>query len=338
MKEIISVMKGVILLMAVLYSHMVVAQTVLDGQSRFYTANVKTIDSFTKFARTWCDSLQPFTITEEYKKRDKRNIHYLSELYNSISSFKAFAQWAKNNKLEETYYLEAGLTRFHKYEFPENGYINMSILLTVIDDNILFKQFTMDTPNERKCVTGLKIPFFDYGYVQKELLKDIGFPIKGCANCDSLIIDTFYRPAFKEVALKYPDYKFVPDADFAGIRSLIFLNSFCQMHTYDKTVAPAMFVELIQLEKYDELRNMLYSPNQLMAVNAYEALTWLKSRDTTFSLTAAQQAQMKAIASSDTNIPVYCGNHCKPVNYSYHTLKIKEQMILNKYQAVLQNQ
>ena len=171
--------------------------------------------------------------------------------------------------------------------------------------------------------------------MKKELLKDLGFPIEGCANCDSMIVDTFYRSAFNEAALKHPDYKFEPGAAPDQLTSLILSNSFLQMHTYN-SVAPALFVELIQLEKYDAIRNLLYSPNQLMAVNAYEALTWLKSRNA-LSLTDQQQAKMKAIATSDTEIPVYCGNDCKPVNYAYNTLKINEQKILNKYQEALQD-
>lgn len=94
-------------------------------------------------------------------------------------------------------------------------------------------------------------------------------------------------------------------------------------------------VQLIKLEEYDAIKNLLYSPNQLMAINAYETLVYLKSK-VQLSVDAPTDAKMKEVLTSTTQIPVYCGRDCKPTNYAYKELKVKEKDIFNKYQSTLE--
>lgn len=326
--------KITILLISIVYSHTGVAQTAVGGNSRFYADNVKRVDDIIKVIRAFCDSIKPVEVTEKNIKSDRKNILYVNKVYNTVTSDKAFAQETKKNDLIQTSSLNAGLIGFREYKFyPPNGYLDMSIILTVIDDNILYKKVNILSPLKRKCAADDRpIPFFDFMYLQKEIVPLIDFPIKSCTNCDSLKVDTLYQSVFNEMAKKYPAYKFAPIGTTEPVKQLIFNNVYLQTSTYNNKVVPDIMVQLIKLEEYDAIKSLLYSPNQLMAVNAYEALVYLKSK-VQLPIDAPTDSKMKEILNSSTQIPVYCGRDCKPTNFAYNTLKIKEKDIFDKYTA-----
>jgi hypothetical protein len=172
-------------------------------------------------------------------------------------------------------------------------------------------------------------------YLQKEMVPLIDFPIKSCTSCDSLKVDTLYQSVFNEMAKKYPAYKFSPTGTREPVKQLIFNNAYLQISTYNNKVVPDIMAQLIKLEEYDAIKSLLYSPNQLMAINAYEALIYLKSK-VQLPIDAPTAAKMKEILNSSTQIPVFCGRDCKPTNFAYNTLKIKGKDIIDKYQASLE--
>ena len=144
--------KITILLISIVYSHTGVAQTAVGGNSRFYADNVKRVDDIIKVIRAFCDSIKPVEVTEKNIKSDRKNILYVNKVYNTDTSDKAFAQETKKNDLIQTSSLNAGLIGFREYKFyPPNGYLDMSIILTVIDDNILYKKVNILSPLKRKC-------------------------------------------------------------------------------------------------------------------------------------------------------------------------------------------
>jgi hypothetical protein len=335
MKWILAI-KITILLFAIAYSPTGYSQTA-SGQSPFYANNVKRVDSIIKVIRAFCDSIKPVEVSERDIKSDQKNMLYVNKLFNTVTSDKAFTQEAKKSGLLLTSSLNAGLVGFREYKFyPPKGYLSMTIELSVIDDNIFYKKISIDNPLKRKCVRDDQpVPFFDFMYLQKEIVPVIDFPIKSCTDCDSLIVDTLYRPVFNDIANKYPAYKFTPVGKNDPIRSLLFQHAYLQSRTYNNKVAPDLFIQLIKLNEYDALKNLLYSPNQLMAVDAYETLVYLKNKSN-LAINATDEAKMKEIVNSDTAIPVFCGRDCKPTNFSYNTLKIKEKDIIDKYQSSLE--
>jgi len=325
-----------IIIIAIVYSHAGYSQTALSGQSQYYASNVKRVDSINKFIRTFCDSIKPLKVDDKVIKHDQKNILYVNKLFNSNSTYKDFAQGAKKNDLVQTNALHAGLTGFNEYKFyPPNGYLAISILLTVINDQIIYKKITIESPTKRKCTNNEVIPFFDFLYLKKEILPVINFPINDCANCDSLTVDTLYQSLLNEVALTYPAYKFVSNGTTDQVKSLLFKNTYLQISAYNNKVAPDIFLQLIKLKEYDAVKSLLYSPNELMAVNAYETLVYLKSK-VELEIDPPMAAKMKEILNSNIEIPVFCGRDCKPTNFSYNTLKIKEKDILDKYQTALE--
>jgi len=328
--------KSTIIIIAIVYCHAVFSQTALSEQSQYYASNVKRVDSINKFIRTFCDSIKPLKVDDKVIKHDQKNILYINKLFNSNSSYKGFVQDAKKNDLIQTNSLHTGLTGFNEYKFyPPNGYLAISILLTVINDQIIYKKITIESPTKRKCTNNEVIPFFDFLYLKKEILPVIDFPIKDCINCDSLVIDTLYHSLLNEVALTYPAYKFVSNGTTDQVKSLLFKNTYLQLSTYNNKVAPDIFLQLIKLKEYDAIKSLLYSPNQLMVVNAYETLVYLKSK-TQLTIDSTMELKMKEIQNSNMEIPVFCGRDCKPTNFSYNTLKIKEKDILDKYQTALE--
>jgi hypothetical protein len=134
------------------------------------------------------------------------------------------------------------------------------------------------------------------------------------------------------MAKKYPAYKFSPIGTTEPVKQLIFNNVYLQVSTYNNKVVPDLMVQLIKLEEYDAIKNLLYSPNQLMAINAYEALVYLKSK-VQLLIDAPTDSKMKETLNSSTQIPVFCGRDCKPTNLAYNTLKMKEKDIVEKYQT-----
>ena len=325
------------MLFAIAYTQSGFSQTTMGGQSRFYPDNVKKVDSIVKVVRAFCDSIKPLVLDDKEVRHDQKNILYLNKLFNTVTSDKGFAREAKKNDLILTSSLNAGLIGFREYKFyPPKGYLSISITLSVIDDNIFYKKISIDNPIKRKCATDDRpIPFFDFLYLKDKILPAIDFPVKGCTDCDSLIVDTLYRPVFDAMANKYPAYKFVPGGTSDPIRSLLFQHAYLQSSTYNNKVAPDIFIQLLKLNEYDAIKSLLYSPNQLMAVNAYETLIYLRNKSN-LAITAREEVKMREILSTDTPIPVFCGRDCKPTNFSYSTLKIKEKDIVEKYQSTLE--
>ncbi|MBO9200916.1 MULTISPECIES: hypothetical protein [Niastella] len=323
-----------VLLITMVYSPLIFSQTASGGNSRFYPDNVKRVEGVIKVIRAFCDSIKPVNVSNSNIKYDQKYIRSTNELFNTITSDKVFAQTAKKNDLILTSSLNAGLIGFREYKFyPAKGYLAISILFSVIDDNIFYKKIVIESPLKRECANGQPVPFFDFLYLKDKILPVIDFPVKECTNCDSLKVDTLYQPVFDAMAKKYPAYQFVPNASNDYVKSLIFQHTYLQRSTYNNKVAPDGFVELIKMKEYDIIRSLLYSPNQLMAINAYETLVYLNNLGE--PINTQDQAKMKDIVTSGTSIPVYCGRDCKPTNYAYNDLKVKKTDIVDKYQAAL---
>lgn len=304
-------------------------------QNRFYTKNVKRIDSFILFLKTYCDSVKPITITNKSVKQDKENLRYVSKLYNKNMLYKEFEQDADKNDLVQSQNMQAGIIGLKEFKIDENaGYIATDIWLTVIDDKIVYKKFVMKNTAKRKCaVENTTIPFFDFVYL-KGMVNDIDFPVYGCANCDSLVVDTLFQSLLNEAEQKYPAYKFIPDVTNQQLKDEIFTATYLQAGSYHNKEADGLFIQLLKLKEYATISSLLYSPNHLMAVNAYEALAYLRSTRA-FDINSQLEEKMKSIASSTVEIPVFCGRDCKPTSFPYSTLKITERNIYDKYEAAL---
>ncbi|OQP66720.1 hypothetical protein [Niastella populi] len=324
----------VIFIMA-LFNERAWAQNASNAQNRFYAMNVKKIDSFNLFLRTWCDSVKPVTITDASFQQDKENIRYVSKLYNANMSYKDFLREADKNDLVRSQFRRVGLVNLYEYKIDEQlGYLAIDIWLTVMDEKIIYKKFVIRNLAKRECLSGnVTVPFFDYVYF-KRLVNEVHFPIEGCANCDSLVVDTLYGSLFNEVAQKYPNYNFIPEVANERLKDRIFEATYLDDSYYHNNIVPELFVLLVNLKEYEAITNLLYSPNHLMAVNAYEALVYLRSTRT-LEINAQQEEKMNSIAAGKTEIPVYCGRDCKPENYPYSTLKISERNIYDKYEAAL---
>lgn len=198
-------LRNTFLLIAIAYSQAGFSQTTAQ-QSRYYADNVKKVDGVVKLIRAFCDSIKPLEVTERNIKSDQKNILFVNKLFSTVTSEKAFARDIKNNDCIQTSSLNAGLIGFREYKFyPPKGYLDISIVLTVIDDNIIYKKVSILSPLKRECAADSRpVPFFDFLYLQKEIVPYIDFPIRDCTNCDSLKVDTLYKPAFNDMAKKYP--------------------------------------------------------------------------------------------------------------------------------------
>jgi hypothetical protein len=328
-------MYAVVLIM-ILFNTTAWAQTATSAPGRFYTSNIKRIDSFNLFLKTWCDSVVQATVRDKSVKKDRENIRYLSKLYNATMSNKEFVQDAKQHELDQNSSRRAGLVSMNEYKFHSAaGYLPITIWLTVIDDRIIYKKFIIINSAKRKCASNnTPITFFDYEYLKKEIVNDIDFPIYGCANCDSLVVDTLYQSLFNEMMQKYPAYKFMPDVANEQLKNLLFAATYLEAGYYHNKLVPEIFVQLVKLKEYGIITSLLYSPNHLMAVNAYEALVYLKSVSA-LEINSELEDKMKSIAGSSIEIPVFCGRDCIPTNFPYNTLKISERNINDKYEAAL---
>jgi hypothetical protein len=329
-------MNAVVLVM-VLFNTAGWAQTATNVQSRFYAKNIKRIDSFNLFLKTYCDSVVQATVRDKSVKKDKENIRYVSKLYNATISNKEFIQDAKQHELDQNSSRRTGLVSMNEYKFHSAaGYLPITIWLTIMDDKIIYKKFIIINAAKRKCATNnTPINFFDYEYLKKEIVNDIDFPITGCANCDSLVVDTLYQSLFNDMVQKYPAYKFMPDLANEPLKRLLFAATYLQAGYYHNKVVPEIFIQLVKLKEYETITSLLYSPNHLMAVNAYEALVYLRNTSA-LTINSQMEEKMKSIAGSSIEIPVFCGRDCIPTNYAYNTLKIKEKDIIDKYQSTLE--
>src|SRR5688572_21701748 len=85
----------------VLFCQAAAAQTTTT-KSRFYSNNVKRIDSFILFLKTYCHSVKPVTITNKSVRQDKENMRYISQVYNAPMSYKEFMSNADKNDLVQS--------------------------------------------------------------------------------------------------------------------------------------------------------------------------------------------------------------------------------------------
>jgi hypothetical protein len=336
MSRFIRLTMNAVVLVMILFNTTGWAQTGAGVQSRFYAKNIKRIDSFNLFLKTWCDSVIPATVRDKSVKKDKENIRYLSKLYNATMSYKDFVQDAKKHELDQNSSRRAGLVSVNEYKFHSAaGYLPITIWLTVIDNRIIYKKFIIINSAKRKCAANnTPITFFDYEYLKKEIVNDIDFPIYGCANCDSLVVDTLYQSLFNEMVQKYPAYTFMPDVANEQLKNLLFAATYLQAGYYHNKVVPEIFIQLVKLKEYGIVTSLLYSPNHLMAVNAYEALIYLRSTSA-LKINSQLEEKMRSIAGSSIEIPVFCGRDCIPANFPYNTLKISERNVHDKYEATL---
>jgi len=139
---------------------------------------------------------------------------------------------------------------------------------------------------------------------------------------------------FNEMAQKYPAYKFIPNIDNEQLKDRLFAATYLQASSYHNKVVPELFTILVKLKEYGTITSLLYSPNHLIAVNAYESLVYLRSSKA-MEINSQLEGKMKSIAGSSIEIPVFCGRDCIPTNFPYNTLKISERNIYDKYEAVL---
>ena len=263
-------------------------------------------------------------------------MRYISKVYNASMSYKEFVRDADKNDLVQSQNMQSGIIGLKEFKIDENaGYMATDIWLTVIDDKIIYKKLVIKNTAKRKCAAteNSNIPFFDFTYL-KSLVNEIDFPVYGCANCDSLVVDTLYQSLFNEVEQKYPAYKFLPEINNQQLKDLLFTVTYMQAGSYHNKEADRLFIQLLKLKEYSTISSLLYSPNHLMAVNAYEALVYVRNTRA-MEITPQLGEQMKRIASSPAEIPVFCGRDCKPTNYSYSTLKISERNIYDKYDVAM---
>jgi hypothetical protein len=326
---------NVIALVTALFCHVAAAQTTIM-QSRFYVSNVKRLDSFNLFLKTYCDSVKPVTLTNKAVKQDKENLLYISKLYNASMSYNEFIRDADKNDLVQSQNIQGGIVGLKEFKIDENaGYLATDIWFTVIDGKIIYKRFVIKNTAKRKCASAnnATIPFFDFVYL-KGLVNTIDFPVYSCANCDSLVVDTLYQSLFNEAEQKYTAYKFIPDVNNQRLKDLLFTATYLQAGSYHNKEADGLFIQLLKLKEYSTIGSLLYSPNHLIAVNAYEALVYARSTRA-MEINPQLEEKMKSIAGSPAQIPVFCGRDCKPTNYAYSTLKISERNIYDKYDAAM---
>lgn len=324
-----------VILYLLLFNQATWAQTAAGAQSRFYANNVKRLDSFNLFLKTWCNEVKPITIINRAVKQDNENLLYVSKLYNADMTYNEFVKNADKNKLVQSQNMQAGIIGLKQFKVDKNsGYLATDIWLTVIDDKIIYKKFVIKNTAKRKCAAdNAPIPFFDYVYF-KSMVNTIDFPIYGCANCDSLVVDTLYQSLFNEMEQKYSAYKFIPNVENKTLKDQLFTATYSQAGSYHNKEADGLFIQLLKLKEYETISSLLYSPNHLMAVNAYEALVYLRSTRA-LDINSQLDEKMKSIAGSKAEIPVFCGRDCKPTPYPYSTLKITERNIYDKYDVAL---
>lgn len=159
----------------------------------------------------------------------------------------------------------------------KGNYLRAGIRIEFIDNVVIRTRVVLSTTTHARCgVYDNRMMDFklvrDHFVREAELLFTIGY--------DEMIADTIYCTNLYSLTEKRKEYKF----NIPGTASESWLNDlFVKQYRSDSSgiynyqSAPEEFVRLVRENQLSVVRDLLYSPNYFMAVNAMEALIYLES-------------------------------------------------------------
>ena len=245
------------------------------AQSRFYRLNQLEVDrakaAIGKACRAYASSAD---IPEKKNKADKNVIAFLNDFYNHSLSVEEITKRITVFSGKKWQFTTTDLGNAVKYEtqIRSDGNLRVSVSFTLFQHGIVFRKIYFETLTKTKCTDASPayIDQADVNYLDVFCLPSIDFPISfrgqtGIVECDA----TSYEKLKNDELTAYK----LPSADSLYINSMVWYDD-------DKYNLEKVDPRLLMLTNFHNtymLYKLLYSPNQIVAVYAFEALTYLQA-------------------------------------------------------------
>lgn len=156
-------------------------------------------------------------------------------------------------------------------------YLWVNVKADFIDNILVRSKVTLRTTTHGKCGSYVDLP--DFKVLKNFFIKDskmlfiIGYD-------DEITSDTTYYSNLTLLAAKRKDYKFsIPGSGVEDWINEIFTKQYQtdRADVYNYTTPPKGFARLVKENRTEVIKDLLYSPNYIISVNAMEALLYLSS-------------------------------------------------------------
>ncbi|MFT3824227.1 MAG: hypothetical protein QM731_09915 [Chitinophagaceae bacterium] len=308
----------------------------VTAQDTIIKRNVLQMKRMEEYIKAICDSVQTNGKNKRIIAIDKKRIDFMNIVFSGLDYYSEFLKKANNEGLIQSKKYDAGLMSIITFEFKKKvGYLNIVLSLTTINDRIIYKKIGIQTFSKMSCFSTKEVLSWvaDFAYIDKEILRFIKFPIQTCPNCIGLSSDSLnkhiLRDLGKEIFLYHFSFDNVADSVSERILGMMYKN----INAYSRYEASTEMTWLIKQKQYRIIEDLLYAPNYIVALDAYEALTYLKLKKNV-NIQPVIAAKMLEVLNKAIPVREVCGHDCTSNHPSYNSMNIKEDDILNKYSVV----
>jgi hypothetical protein len=299
----------------------------LYGQNSYIHSNLSQLDSIDIISKQHCNEYKStFKFSKEAINYDKKIIKFLNIFYQkdlNIKEISALLQSNFKNKwsIDTT---NLGAATKHILRIYQRGNLGFEIAFTSLEDEIIYKKIMLRTSSEIRCTipNDYWIETLDVKYLEKYCIPLIEFPITYRLLSVKVTSDTtYFHKLNNTIASKY--YSFKIDS-IKNLNVITWFDNDTYMADY------AYFKDSSKLADVNMLYHFLYSPNHIIAINAYEALVYLKNvKQISFPL--VMENKMNEIKNSDIKIR-WQTSDVGHGGIAYKDLKVSTYQIISKFQ------
>ena len=216
-----------------------------------------------------------------------------------------------------------------------NGkYLKANLRMELINSQIVRSKIVLSSSIHPTC-PGYSIWMVDYKLLKDFFLKDINrlFLI----GYEQMTSDTIFLSNLNSLATKFPDYKFnIPSLEIVNSMNNLFVSQYQtdSFYLYSKTKPPEDFVELIKENKISIIKDLLYSPNYFVSINAMEALIYLSSVSK-IQLSPDLIEKINQLKNATFGIMTQSTPDVFVSRQGYKDLRIKDEDVIKKYTSSL---
>ena len=262
-------------------------------------------------------------ISNSKKKYDRKQIDIINYFFNTVTNVKEIDSYYQNlfHKKPSLTIDTIGDIIKYNYRIPVRGNLDVIFSMTEFQKSIVFKSSKIITLSKTICGAGSAFWTMDIKYIESFVLDKMKVPIYKFSLGDYMIIDTIYKSGLNitEPLIRINEKQF-------HLLNRIIWNE-CDVYYLDGIITP--FYELTQENNVDLLTNLLYSPNHVVAINAYECLFYLQETKQ-LSLPSETKRKMAEIVNSEFRI-TYQYSDVVRQGLTYKSLGITPGKIKSKF-------
>ncbi len=265
-------------------------------------------------------------------KADKKLIEFFNGFYNkdlSVDEMTGNLNKSYKNKWKFDI-TDLGGVKKYETKIAAPGNLTASISFAVFQNAIVFKKIKFETITRTNCISPGQhfTDTQDLNYLDIFCLPLIDFPLNFfCAKCGAVQSDIIYGEKFKNY--QGNEYKLVT-ADSIRFNEMIWYAA----DVYHTDFAEPEFAALAKNHNSYMLLMLLYSPNQIMAINAMEALTFLQATSVINPQPDILQ-KIEEVKTSPVKIKSQSGDSTKDAQV-YKDLNISQEQIVAKYNQAIE--